>query len=240
MNFRIVARPALAALLLCGPVALAHAQAFSSVSSASIAPTAPTAASSAPVQAPVGASSAVALGGVAQPFSSVTADGREVAPDSGAGPSLAAEPAGGTADFALADRILIEKGARRLTLLDGGRPIAEYPVRLGLNPYGHKEREGDFRTPEGVYRLSRRNPRSEFFLSVEVSYPNDTDRARARRAGVRPGGSIMIHGQPNVPRKAPDYYAANDWTDGCIAVSNSDMVDIWLRTQVGIPIEIRP
>jgi murein L,D-transpeptidase YafK len=135
---------------------------------------------------------------------------------------------------------VIEKGARRLRLLRGGNVIGEYPVRLGLNPYGHKQREGDFRTPEGTYHLSRRNPRSEFFLSVEVSYPNAQDRARARQAGAPPGGLIMIHGQPNVPRKTPDYYASNDWTDGCIAVSNSDMVDIWLRTTVGTTIEIRP
>ena len=118
--------------------------------------------------------------------------------------------------------------------------VAEYPIRLGLNPEGHKLHEGDFRTPEGHYYLSRRNPRSEFFLSIEVSYPNDADRRRARGQGKAPGGSIMIHGQPNVPRKPADYYARNDWTDGCIAVSNSDMVDIWLRTRVGLPIDIRP
>ena len=86
----------------------------------------------------------------------------------------------------------------------------------------------------------RRNARSEFFLSVEVSYPNDADRARASAEGLRPGGLIMIHGQPNVPRKPPEYYATRDWTDGCIALSNADMVDVWMRTTVGIPIEIRP
>jgi murein L,D-transpeptidase YafK len=113
-------------------------------------------------------------------------------------------------------------------------------VRLGLNPYGHKQREGDFRTPEGTYYLSRRNPQSQFYLSLEVSYPNAADRERAREAGVRPGGLIMIHGQPNVPRKTPEYYARNDWTDGCIAVSNADMLDIWQRTRLGTTIEIRP
>jgi murein L,D-transpeptidase YafK len=140
----------------------------------------------------------------------------------------------------MAERIVVEKGKRRLMLLRGSDVIATYPVKLGLNPYGHKRREGDFKTPEGSYHLSRRNPSSEFFLSVEVSYPSAADRARARAAGVRPGGLIMIHGQPNVPRKSPEYYASNDWTDGCIAVSNSDMVDIWLRTRVGTPIEIKP
>jgi hypothetical protein len=177
----------------------------------------------------------------ALPFSSVSAPaaGRS-ATASGAGPMLPGPEYGPGASFDLADRIVIEKAARRLYLLRGDDVLVEYPVKLGLNPYGHKQREGDFRTPEGTYYLSRRNPRSEFFLSVEVSYPNETDRMRAREAGVRPGGLIMIHGQPNVPRKSPDYYANNDWTDGCIAVSNSDMVDIWQRTRLGIPIEIRP
>jgi murein L,D-transpeptidase YafK len=135
---------------------------------------------------------------------------------------------------------LLHKSKRRLELLKAGAVVAEYPIRLGLNPEGHKLREGDFRTPEGHYYLSRRNPRSEFFLSIGVSYPNDADKRRARGNGKAPGGSIMIHGLPNVPRKPADYYAHNDWTDGCIAVSNSDMVDIWLRTKVGLPIEIRP
>lgn len=142
--------------------------------------------------------------------------------------------------FTDADRIVVHKSQRRLELLKAGAVIAQYPIRLGLNPEGHKLREGDFRTPEGHYYLSRRNPRSEFFLSIGVSYPNDADKRRARGNGKAPGGSIMIHGLPNVPRKPADYYAHNDWTDGCIAVSNSDMVDIWLRTKVGLPIEIRP
>jgi murein L,D-transpeptidase YafK len=146
-------------------------------------------------------------------------------------------PAG---NFDVADKVVVEKGQRRLYLLRQDQVIAEYPVKLGLNPYGPKQREGDFRTPEGSYRLVRRNPRSDFFLSIQVSYPSEQDLRRARSSGAKPGGLIMIHGEPNVPRKPSDYYAKNDWTDGCIAVSNADMVDIWLRTQAGIPIEIRP
>jgi murein L,D-transpeptidase YafK len=142
--------------------------------------------------------------------------------------------------FATADRVLVKKSERRLYLLHANQIIAEYPIRLGLNPTGHKLREGDFRTPEGNYELVRRNPRSEFFLSLEVSYPNYADRVRAKQMGVKPGGLIMIHGQPNVLRKSPEYYANFDWTNGCIAVSNADMVDIWLRTGVGTPVEIRP
>jgi murein L,D-transpeptidase YafK len=148
-------------------------------------------------------------------------------------------PSGGHV-FELADRVVVRKAMRRLLLMREERVIAEYPIRLGLNPVGPKQREGDFRTPEGRYWLTRRNPVSDFFLSIEVSYPNDDDRSRARQLRAAPGGSIMIHGLPNFPRKPSDYYVRNDWTDGCIAVSNSDMVDIWLRTRVGLPIEIRP
>jgi hypothetical protein len=233
MNLRHFVHTAIAALLLLPAVASVHAQAFGSISSAL------PAAGVAPAETRE-AAVAAATAPVAQAIDSGSSLDAAAATAPGAGPSLPAAPTGGSEAFAMADRIVIEKGERRLTLLASGQPIAEYPIRLGLNPNGRKEREGDFRTPEGLYILSRRNPRSDFFLSVGVSYPNDADLARARRAGVKPGGSIMIHGQPNVPRKAPDYYASNDWTDGCIAVSNSDMVDIWLRTQVGIPIEIRP
>jgi len=147
---------------------------------------------------------------------------------------------GGSGHFELADRVVVRKSTRKLLLMRADRVVAEYPIRLGLNPVGPKEREGDFRTPEGSYWLARRNQSSDFFLSIEVSYPNDNDRSRAQRRRAAPGGSIMIHGQPNFPRKPADYYVRNDWTDGCIAVSNSDMVDIWLRTRVGLPIEIRP
>jgi murein L,D-transpeptidase YafK len=154
--------------------------------------------------------------------------------------SSAAAGATGAFGFAEADRLILHKAKRLLELLKDGAVIAAYPIRLGLNPAGHKMHEGDFRTPEGHYYLSRRNPRSDYFLSIEVSYPNDADRRRARGNGKQPGGSIMIHGLPNVPRKTADYYVRNDWTDGCIAVSNSDMVDIWLRTRVGLPIDIRP
>jgi lipoprotein-anchoring transpeptidase ErfK/SrfK len=142
--------------------------------------------------------------------------------------------------YETADRIVVKKSERRLYLLRANQAIAEYPIRLGLNPNGHKLREGDFRTPEGTYELVRRNPRSDYFMSIEVSYPNDADRARAKQLGVKPGGLIMIHGMPNVLRKSPEYYANFDWTNGCIAVSNSDMVDIWLRTGLGTPVEIRP
>ena len=140
----------------------------------------------------------------------------------------------------VADRVVVSKAERKLQLLRNGEVLRTYKVVLGLRPEGHKEYEGDFRTPEGLYHLSRRNPNSEYFLSIQIDYPNDRDIARARRQGVRPGGAIMIHGQPNVPRKPRDYYTNVDWTEGCIAVSNSDMVEIWLMTPLDTPIEIRP
>jgi murein L,D-transpeptidase YafK len=140
----------------------------------------------------------------------------------------------------LADSIVVRKGQRRLHLMRNGEVVRSFKIALGLRPDGHKQFEGDYRTPEGRYRLVRRNPNSEYFLSIQISYPNDTDLARARKQGVRPGGAIMIHGQPNIPTRSRDYYATVDWTEGCIAVSNSDMVEIWLMTPPDIPIEIQP
>jgi murein L,D-transpeptidase YafK len=139
-----------------------------------------------------------------------------------------------------ADRLVVRKSERSLVLYRDGRPLKSYRVSLGLSPEGHKEREGDFRTPEGRYQLTRRNPQSDFFLSIQVSYPNAEDMANARRNGWRPGGAIMIHGLPNVQRHSRERYLATDWTDGCIAVSNEDMLEIWLLTEPGIPIEILP
>ncbi|MCH7897823.1 MAG: L,D-transpeptidase family protein [Proteobacteria bacterium] len=143
-------------------------------------------------------------------------------------------------EFPVADSVIIEKAARKLYLLQDGEIFRTFDIALGIQPDGDKMREGDFRTPEGRYRLDRRNPNSEFFLSIHVSYPNQQDRRKARQKGVEPGGAIMIHGQPNVPTKSETYYHTQDWTNGCIAVSNSDMIDIWLMTGENTPIEIRP
>jgi murein L,D-transpeptidase YafK len=139
-----------------------------------------------------------------------------------------------------ADYVVVDKSDRKLILYKAGRILREFDVSLGQMPSGPKQREGDFRTPEGKYYLAGRNVNSDFFLSIHVSYPNDTDRARARAEGVDPGGQIMIHGLPNEPKYDLRHYQDTDWTDGCIAVSNSDMVDIWLMTRESTPIEIRP
>lgn len=139
-----------------------------------------------------------------------------------------------------ADAIIVHKGERRLYLMRHGQVLRSYRIALGLDPQGPKERAGDFRTPEGHYLLTRRNPRSDYFLSIQVSYPNEDDVRRADRAHVDPGGSIMVHGLPNTLSHKPSYYAKSDWTDGCIALSDSDMVEVWLMTRDNTPIEILP
>ncbi|MEM9404326.1 MAG: L,D-transpeptidase family protein [Pseudomonadota bacterium] len=147
---------------------------------------------------------------------------------------------GDGAEFPVADLVVVEKQKRKLHLIKNGEPFRTFDVALGIAPVGDKEREGDFKTPEGRYLLDARNPDSDFFLSIHVSYPNAEDRREAREKGVDPGGQIMIHGQPNAPSYSPAFYKSADWTNGCIAVSNSDMIDIWLMTPNNIPIEIRP
>jgi hypothetical protein len=267
MNQRSVVRAVFAALLLAVATG-AVAQGFGSESSGARLPdgTMPDAATPG-VSAPAVATPAVAAPEVSAPAVAEPSQSSTPGPDASATvaafvpASPAPDPEGATATAAdpdgpfgsaaagieslrpgyeRADLILVRKAERRMYLMRANRIIAEYPIRLGLNPSGHKEREGDFRTPEGLYLVAGRNPRSDFFLSLEVSYPNDQDRARAKKSGVEPGGLIMIHGQPNLPRKSPEYYANYDWTNGCIAVSNSDMVDIWLRTEPGTVIVIRP
>ena len=125
-------------------------------------------------------------------------------------------------------------------LLRGDEVLRSYRVALGLNPTGHKEREGDFRTPEGQYRLVKRNPRSDYFMSMKVSYPSPDDVARARRNGWAAGGSIMIHGLPREAGWVGKHHAGFDWTRGCIAVTNEEIDEIWELVADGTPIEIRP
>jgi len=143
-------------------------------------------------------------------------------------------------DFPVADKIVVEKAARKLHLISNGETFRTFEIALGVVPDGHKEEEGDQKTPEGRYMLDGRNPNSDFFLSIHISYPSNSDRQDARKRGVSPVGQIMIHGQPNVPTYSAAYYAREDWTNGCIAVANSDMSDIWLMTPNLVPIEILP
>lgn len=138
------------------------------------------------------------------------------------------------------DRVVVHKARRLLELYRDDTVIASYKVSLGLVPTGQKQREGDYRTPEGSYRLTRRNAESDFFLAVQVSYPEAADVALARKHGWSPGGAIMVHGLPNQLKYSRNRYLSTDWTDGCIALSNEDMLDFWLLTGQGTPIEIRP
>jgi murein L,D-transpeptidase YafK len=144
------------------------------------------------------------------------------------------------ADFPVADKVVVEKENRKLYLMKDGVTFRTFDVALGVYPVGGKAVEGDQKTPEGRYMLDMRNPDSEFFLSIHVSYPNEADRRNARSKGQEPGGQIMIHGQPNNPTYSEAYYAKEDWTNGCIALSNSDMIDVWLMTPDNVQIEIRP
>ena len=151
-----------------------------------------------------------------------------------------AAPPPRVAEFPVADRVVVEKQNRKLHLLRNGEVFLSFDIALGVEPLGDKEREGDQKTPEGRYSLDERNPDSDFFLAIHISYPSSADRAVARVNGYDPGGAIMIHGQPNVPTYSTAYYRTQDWTNGCIAVSNSDMIDIWLMTESDTPIEILP
>jgi murein L,D-transpeptidase YafK len=138
------------------------------------------------------------------------------------------------------DRIVVVKSERKLMLMSGESVLRSMNISLGLMPQGPKRQEGDYRTPEGSYVIEAKNPNSDYFLSLKVSYPNASDMEQARQLGVDPGGQIMIHGLPNDPKFDEGSYSTWDWTDGCIAVSNSDMVDLWRLTSVAMPIEIRP
>lgn len=139
-----------------------------------------------------------------------------------------------------ATSILIEKGARQLTLLKDGKPLRTYEMSLGTNPVGHKQQEGDRRTPEGVYAIDFKNRRSRFHLALRISYPNAEDRVRAQSHGVSPGSDIMIHGIRNGLGWLGNLHLSHDWTDGCVAVTNPEIQEIWAMVDVGTPVEIKP
>ncbi|TKW67466.1 MAG: hypothetical protein DI616_06270 [Paracoccus denitrificans] len=136
------------------------------------------------------------------------------------------------------DRILIEKKARRLSVYQEGRLVREYRIALGSAPDGDKVRQGDGRTPEGVFKVDRRNDKSRFHLSLGLDYPKPEDRTRARAGGYDPGGDIFIHGQPN--QIAAGHRVKGDWTDGCIAIDNHQIDELFAATRIGTEVEIRP
>ena len=139
-----------------------------------------------------------------------------------------------------ADSLVVEKSLRRLTLWMGGLPVRTYDVALGGNPTGHKERAGDRRTPEGLYHIDARNPNSRFHLGLHVSYPNAQDIARARAQGVAPGGDIMVHGLPNGQGRVGPLHRAFDWTNGCVALTDEEIEELFSAVPVGTPIRFLP
>ncbi|WP_127562503.1 L,D-transpeptidase family protein [Nioella ostreopsis] len=131
-------------------------------------------------------------------------------------------------------RIIVNKSARQLILMHHDEVLRAYEMELGFAPEGDKQVEGDGRTPEGSYVIDRRNPNSEFYLSIGISYPNEEDIAEAEALGESPGGDIFIHGTPNPFRRG------DDWTAGCIAISNREMREVYSMVRLGTPIDIYP
>ena len=139
-----------------------------------------------------------------------------------------------------ADLVVVKKSQYSLELFKDGKPIRHYWIALGMNPKGPKVRKGDLRTPEGRYLLDYKKDNSGYYKAIHISYPNLTDLQRAKMLGVDPGNMVMIHGQPN--RADPDEPAVqrSNWTNGCIALLNHEMDELWDMVEPGTPIEIRP
>ncbi len=138
------------------------------------------------------------------------------------------------------DLVRVSKSKHTLQLLAAGQVVREFRVSLGKHPKGHKQQEGDRRTPEGIYTLDFRKADSRFHRAIHISYPNRADVAAAQAHGVRPGGAVMIHGQKNGYGEFSDLTLQFDWTDGCIALANADMDVVWSLVPVGTKIEIKP
>ncbi|KXU37111.1 hypothetical protein AXE65_03960 [Ventosimonas gracilis] len=138
------------------------------------------------------------------------------------------------------DKLLLIKSERSLQLLHKGEVLKTYRISLGKQPKGAKQREGDQRTPEGIYFIDWRQKSANFNLSLHISYPNQRDRERAEKAGVNPGGMIMIHGTPSSAEFPDWFFRGLDWTEGCIALNNADMREVWDYVADYTLIEIRP
>ena len=158
------------------------------------------------------------------------------------GPSASTAGAAGTAapKNMLADSVVLDKSSRQLTLYYRGQLVRTYGVALGKNPVGDKITRGDGRTPEGLYHIESRNPQSKYHLSLRISYPDAAHRALAAKRGVSPGGDVMIHGLPSAFAMIGALHRQQDWTLGCIAVTNDEIEEIWRAVPDGAPILIRP
>jgi murein L,D-transpeptidase YafK len=152
----------------------------------------------------------------------------------------AQRPARSTPPAPRADTILIVKHERKLYLLHDNYPLRSYRIALGLSPTGAKEREWDFRTPEGSYIIDFRLEHSHYFKALHISYPGPEDLKRSSALHLPAGGDIFIHGEPNRPTKPVSYYKTRDWTNGCIALSDEDLQDLWDLTAGQTLVEIVP
>jgi murein L,D-transpeptidase YafK len=166
---------------------------------------------------------------------------------------LAGAPSGGNAFSALApvivasplktviaDSLVLDKSDRELTLYFRGQPVKRYSVALGKSPVGDKIGRGDGRTPEGVFYIESRNAQSKFHLALRISYPDAAHRAKAARYGVAAGGDIMIHGLPTAFASVGALHRQQDWTEGCVAVTNDEIEEIWRAVPNGARILIKP
>ena len=138
------------------------------------------------------------------------------------------------------DRIVVEKSKRTLKLMDGTKTLKTYKVALGGQPVGAKDRQGDHKTPEGIYSVDAKNPKSQFYKALHISYPNQADRVNARKLGVSPGGDVEIHGLGAKWGWIGAKHRLTDWTDGCIALTNEEIDEIYPLIKVGTPVELRP
>lgn len=144
------------------------------------------------------------------------------------------------AEHPAVDRVVVHKALRTMELRSQGKVVKSYAISLGDDPLGHKVQEGDEKTPEGSYVIDYRNRHSGYHRSLHISYPNRQDRKRARKLGVDPGGLIMIHGLPNGYGWAKVLFTGRDWTNGCIAVTDEEIEEIWRLVKDGTPITIHP
>ncbi len=155
-------------------------------------------------------------------------------------PTVRTTPVTGVRSHIIADSIVVEKGKRTLTLYQTGIPVRTYRIALGGQPVGDKVKRGDGRTPEGVYRIDYKNDQSKYHLALHVSYPDAAHLQQAKKLGVSPGGDIMVHGLPPVYKSVGAAQAEVDWTEGCIAVTDAEIDEIFTAVPKGAPIQIKP
>ena len=155
-------------------------------------------------------------------------------------PTVGRTPVTGVRSHIIADSIVVEKGKRTLTLYQTGIPVRTYRIALGAQPVGDKVKRGDGKTPEGLYFVDYKNGQSKYHLALHISYPDAVHAQQARKLGVSPGGDVMIHGLPPAYKTVGAAQADQDWTEGCIAVTDAEIDEIFMAVPRGAPIQIKP